>query len=73
MGTNYEAVVALGIGGYGQSSLFHAQSGGIGGGVPTLPAPLIGLQSFNLVPEPSPLLLLLLALPWLFVRWGRSK
>jgi hypothetical protein len=73
LGSTYEAVVALGIGGYGQSSLFHAQSGGIGGGVPTLPAPLIGLQSFSLVPEPSAVVLLLLGLPLLLLRKRRLK
>ena len=73
LGNTYEAVVALGIGGYGQSSLFYTQSGGIGGGVPTLPAPLVGLQSFNLVPEPSAVLLLLVSLPLLLLRKRRFK
>ena len=56
LGATYEDVMALGLGGYGESSLFYAL-----GGNPTLlpagtPGPLTGLQSFNLrqvVPEPS--------------------
>lgn len=56
LGATYEAVAALGIGGYGESPLFYAD-----GGDPTLlpagiPQPLVGLQSFSLravVPEPS--------------------
>jgi len=50
LGTNYEDVVRLGLGGYGESKLLFLQSGGGGSGVPALPATLDGLQSFNLRP-----------------------
>ena len=73
LGSTYEAVVALGIGGYGQSNLFYAESGGIGGGVPTLPAPLIGLQSFSLVPEPNAVVLVLFGLPLFLLGKRRFK
>ena len=71
LGASYEDVVSLGIGGYGQSLLFFAQSGGAGVVLLTPPAPLIGLQSFSLlpiVPESSTALLLLLGLPLLLWR-----
>ena len=62
LGTTYEAVSALGIGGYGESHLFYAQSGNpydlLG-----VPASLIGLQSFSLrpiIPEPSTWVLVVL-------------
>lgn len=56
LGATFEDVMALGLGGYGESELFYAP-----GGDPTLlpagtPLPLTGLQSFSLrpaVPEPS--------------------
>jgi hypothetical protein len=55
LGSTYEEVAALGIGGYGESPLFYAQGGNpydwLG-----IPPPLTGLQSFSLaavVPEPS--------------------
>jgi hypothetical protein len=54
LAATYEEVVTLGIGGYGQSVLLHLTSGNLN--VPTLPAPLVGLQSFSLlpvIPEPS--------------------
>jgi hypothetical protein len=56
LGSNYEEVVALGIGGYGESPLFYARGSVPGLSPPALPAPLLGLQSFSLrpiVPEPS--------------------
>ena len=69
-GGTYEQVAALGVGGYGESPLFSAR-----GTYPLdllgVPAPLIGLQSFSLlpvVPEPSSLFLGLLGLPLLFSR-----
>jgi hypothetical protein len=63
LGSSYDAVAALGIGGYGESTLFQAR-----GGDPlsiTPPQPLIGLQSFNLraeVPEPGGVMLLIVGL-----------
>jgi hypothetical protein len=50
LGATYEEAAARGLGGYGESPLFYAQGSGVCGGVPCLPAPLIGLQSFNLRP-----------------------
>jgi len=55
LGSTYEDVVALGIGGYGESPLFYAQ-GSDPFDYKALPAPLIGLESFRLrpvIPEPS--------------------
>jgi hypothetical protein len=71
-GASYEAVKALGIGGYGESNLFQ-KHGGNPFGLPSPPEPLIGLQSFNLVPEPSAVLLLLVGLPLLLLRKLRFK
>jgi hypothetical protein len=71
LGTSYEEVQALGIGGYSESNLFQKSGGDPGGGVPSLPEPLIGLQSFSLravIPEPSSTGLLLLGLPLLLWR-----
>jgi hypothetical protein len=72
LGATYENVVALGIGGYGESNLFQRQGGGAGV-TPSPPEPLIGLQSFSLlpiIPEPSAANLLLLSFGVLF-RWRR--
>jgi hypothetical protein len=69
LGATYEEAVARGLGGYGQSGVFYARGGDPR--VPTLPAPLIGLQSFSVlpvVPEPSACLLLGLGVGGLF--WG---
>jgi hypothetical protein len=55
LGGKYEDVQALGLGGYGESPLFYAQGGDPNNDL-YLPPPLIGLQSFSLlpvVPEPS--------------------
>ena len=49
LGSTYESVVALGLGGYGESPLFYAR--GTAGPLcdpPCTPAPLIGMQSFRL-------------------------
>jgi len=69
LGSTYEQVQGLGIGGYGESPLFYAQ--GSDPFVLELPAPLIGLQSFSLreiVPEPNSAALLLLGVAFLFRR-----
>ena len=74
LGATYEDVVALGIGGYGESNLFQKQGGGAGV-TPSPPEPMIGLQSFSLlpvIPEPSSTALLLLGLP-LLLRKCRRK
>jgi hypothetical protein len=73
LGSSYEQVVALGIGGYGESILLHINSGGT---LQSLPAPLLGLQSFSLlaeVPEPNAVVLLLFGLPLLLLRKRRCK
>ena len=70
----YEGVAALGIGGFGESAVFYAQ--GSSPNLLTPGAPLIGLESFSLrpvVPEPSAVLLLLLGLPFLWMRSRKSK
>lgn len=74
LGATYDEVRMLGLGGFGESGVFQAASGG--GSINNPPAPLIGLQSFSLrevIPEPSTLLLLLLGLPLLFLRGRRPK
>ena len=74
LGSSYETVAALGIGGYGESPLFQARGGDLVGGPPS--QPLLGLQSFSLlpvVPEPSSFLLLLLGLPLFLFRHRWSK
>jgi hypothetical protein len=76
LGATYEEVVARSIGGYGESTLLHLR-GGNPTGLPTLPAPLTGLQSFSLlpvIPEPSTwALLLLVGLPLLLCRCRSPK
>jgi len=66
LGATYEDVAARGLGGFGESPLFSAH-----GSNPLdllgVPAPLIGLQSFSLVPEPSAVALLLVGLPLLLL------
>ena len=74
LGSTYEEVVALSLGGYGESPIFFADGGDPFNQFPE-PGRLIGLQSFSLraiVPEPSPALLLLFALPFLLLRRLRS-
>jgi hypothetical protein len=71
LGPTYEAVAALGIGGYGNSPLFYAQGNDPFLALPEPGAPLIGLQSFSLlpvVPEPGTWALALLGLAC-FASW----
>ena len=71
LGPTYESVVALGIGGYGESGVFQAL-GGDPSVTPPIPAGyLYGLQSFSLVPEPATVLILMLGLPLLL--WSRRR
>jgi len=56
LGATYEDVDSLGLGGYGESLLFQARGGCITCMPPVASQPLIGLQSFSLlpvIPEPS--------------------
>jgi len=71
LGSSYENVATLGLGGYGESKLFQAQGGGPCGNIAIPPNPLRGLESFSLrpAPEPTALLILLLGLPSLL--WHR--
>jgi len=78
LGSTYEEVAALGLGGYGESPLFYARGGNPLAVPPELPCPLIGLQSFSLrpiVPEPSSWALLAVAATascWLVRRYRRG-
>ena len=63
LGATYEDAVAAGLGGYGESPLFYAKGGDPFNQFP-IPGPLIGLQSFNLLPEvPEPS-------TWTLLIWG---
>jgi hypothetical protein len=73
LGASYDDVVALGVGGYGQSTLFQLHGSDICMPNPPPVPPLVGLQSFSLVPEPSPVLLLLLGLPGLLLFCRRRR
>ena len=79
LGTTYEHVSALGIGGYGESPLFYAHGGNPLLALPEAPAPLVGLQSFSLrpvVPEPSTWALLALggaAIGWALRRRQQNR
>jgi len=64
LGQTYDEVASLGLGGYGQSSLFRAQGGDAGNLIPA--RPLLGLGSFSLVPEPGAWALLALGAGALF-------
>lgn len=75
LGSTFEQVAALGIGGYGESPLFYAQGGDPFNQFPT-PAPLLGLQSFSLrpvVPEPSAAALLGLGVASLWRTASRKR
>jgi hypothetical protein len=75
LGATYDAVVQLGLGGYGESPLFYTY-GGDGCSVTGLPdQPLRGLQSFSLhpVPEPSTWALFGLGVGFLLWCWRRSE
>ena len=72
LGSTYDEVAQLGLGGFGESDLFYAR-GGDGCSVTGLPPQqLIGLQSFSLVPEPSTWALLSLGAGFVLWRWRRS-
>lgn len=68
-GGTFEEAAARGVGGYGSSGVFLAQGGNPGSLVP--PGPLIGLQSFSLlpvIPEPGVPMLFLVGLTLLLWR-----
>jgi hypothetical protein len=70
LGATFEQAVARGMGGYVQSALFYAQGGNPNEPLPTPAAPLVGLQSFSVlpvVPEPAVCLLLTGGLAGLWV------
>lgn len=69
-GTSYDAALA---GGFktGSSASFTVATGGVGS-PPSLPADLVGLTSFSLVPEPSTYALLALGAAALFLRDRKS-
>ena len=70
LGETYDEVTALGLGGYGQSRLFYARGGDVGELDP--PRPLLGLQSFSLVPEPTTYALLVFGAGFLCWRCRRK-
>jgi hypothetical protein len=75
LASTYEEAVSLGLGGYGESSLFQ-KFGGDSGGFPAFPEPLIGLQSFSLlpvIPEPSSIILFIFGLAFLLYRSCHSQ
>ena len=75
LGGSYDAVKALGIGGFEESNIFLAR-GGNSGGVPTPPGFLIGLESFSLrpvIPEPAAWQLVLLGALAMWMARRRGK
>lgn len=72
LAATYEEVVALGVGGYGESALLSTVAGGRTA-VPGIP---YGLESFSLravVPEPNTLLLGLVGAPLLILAMQRTR
>lgn len=65
-GTSFEDAKAAGVK-WGESTAFTVATGGVGS-PPSLPANLVGLTSFSLVPEPSTYALLALGAAALFLR-----
>jgi hypothetical protein len=73
LGARYEDVVGLGLGGYGESPRFSAY-GSNPFDLLGVPAPLIGLQSFSLLPEiPEPSAVGLLVLGGLLLFWRKCR
>jgi hypothetical protein len=74
LGDTFQEVEDLGLGGYGESSVFYAQGSNPLLPLPDLPAPLIGLQSFTLRPIiPEPTTGVLLAWGAGMVWWARRR
>jgi len=76
LGETYEEVAAKNIGGYGESPIFKTRGALPDAPNPVPPAPLFGLQSFQLrpiVPEPGTAALLVLGLAGLGWVWRRRE
>ena len=75
LGATFEDAAARGLGGYGESPLFYARGTDPFDPNGQLPAPLIGLQSFSLLPEvPEPSVWALLAFGGVSLVWaGRRR
>ena len=74
LGATFEDAAARGLGGYGESPLFYARGSDPFLIPPELPGPLIGLQSFSLLPEvPEPSTWALLAFAGMSVVWARRR
>lgn len=75
LGATYDQAQLLGLGGYGESNPFQVRAGLVTG-AGTEYAPLVGLQSFSLlpeVPEPNTVSLVLLSLSVLWFRCHRRN